>query len=625
MEPDHPQQPGGLRFGILGPLTASADGRPLPLGPHKQRTVLGLLLCHGNSVVPLDLLADAVWAARPPRTARKNLQVYVWALRKLLATAGYGDRLDHEHGGYRLRVAPGELDALRFAELARAGRQAARDRRGGAAGLLREALDLWRGPLLTDLAGPDAIRAEAERLGLHRLSVYEDWAEAELDLGNPAAVAETVGELVREHPFRERLRVSQMTALHRCGRLSEALAVYDEYRRLLARELGLRPSPALEAGYRSLLEDRPVLRAAASPALPRADPAGAALPRDLADFTGRSEHLRELLGVLGRGAEQPVALTGPSGAGKSALALHVAHRLRDAFPDGRLLVRLREADGRPRPAGAVLRELYRAAGLPARPAVGDDPAEAAAEWRARLAGRRVLLLLDDAPDEASVRSLLPASGPAQVLVTSPHRLAGLESAYRVEVGPYPPGEALELLSRIVGPARVAADRPAAERIVAAAGLLPLAVRVAGTKLAVLRHLPLHEYAARLADPLTALDELSAGDTAVRPCLARCWQDLSTAARDTLRTLGTLPGPLFTLAEADAALRLGPHRTRRALESLIESCVVASPTSEVTAHAVLYELPRLLHLYAREQPPATPAVTSPGTASITISSHLSPSQ
>lgn len=582
------------RFSVLGPVSAEAAGRALPLGPLKQRVVLAVLLCQPNTPVSIDALTDAVWGDDPPRTARKNLQSYVATLRKTLAEVGAADRLTLRPGGYRITVDASELDSLRFQALARAGREAASDGDAElAARLFDEARGLWAGPPLAELDFLPVVRAAAERLTARYLGVCEDWAEAALAAGRPREVAEVLGELVEEHPLRERLRAAQMTALHRSGRRGEAMAVFDEVRQCLSRELGLSPSPLLESLYRAVLAD-----AGDQPGRTVRRPVPSNLPADIADFTGRRETLVELLEAATADHAAPCVLTGPTGVGKTALAVHAAHRLTDEFPGGRILVRLRDSDGAPRPTAAVSAELLAHTGI--RDDAPDDPGLAAARWRDWMADRRVLLVLDDAPDEAAVRPLLPGAGRGCVIVTARTQLAGLAPAHRVQVPTLSPAEALELLGRLSGTGRVLCDRPAAERIVTACGLLPIAVRAAGLKLAMLRHLPLADFADRLADPRTLLRELAVGDLDVRSPVADAWDRLDERHRSTLLRLARLPlQGWFTADEAASALGAGADVTRRELELMIEAGAVISPESEVAAHAAVYSLPYLTHLYARE--------------------------
>ncbi|MEU4496397.1 BTAD domain-containing putative transcriptional regulator [Streptomyces sp. NPDC023998] len=594
--------PGAVRFRVLGPLSADADGRVLPLGPHKQQLVLAMLLCRPNALVSVDLLTEAVWDDEPPRTARKNLQVYISALRKLLAEAGMGDRLVHRAGGYLLQLADADLDSLGFRALVRAGREATA---GGdldsAARLLRQARELWAGPPLPELGNSRPVQAEADRLVNRYLAVCEDWAETELELGHAGEVAEAVADLVEEHPLRERLRAAQMTALHHLGRRAEALAAYDGLRQQLSRELGLSPSPALESLYNSILTDRKICTVRPPGTVPaRPDPSAhrgssTLLPPDTADFTGRGIQIRELREAVTSSTGVAVVV-GPPGAGKTALAVHVAHRLHDEFPDGQVLVRLRGDDGRPRSLASLTAELTSFAGMQEQ--MTDDPKRAAALWRAWLAANRALLVLDDAADENCVRLLAPGTGRGSVVVTARTQLAGLAPVVRVEVPPYAMAEALELLGRIIGLGRMRSDPAAAERIVAACGMLPLAVRAAGLKLAVLRHLPLSEYAARFSDPATALDELSVGDIAVRRHVADQWQHLDDSSRSALLRLGPLP-PLFTLQEAASALGCAERVALRTIERLIEVGAVAPPAGEMTASDALYAVSYLTHLYVNE--------------------------
>ncbi|MER6349385.1 BTAD domain-containing putative transcriptional regulator [Streptomyces sp. NPDC001595] len=596
--------PGTLRFSVLGPLAVHRDDRALPLGPLKQRVVLATLLASANSPVSVDALTDAVWPQEPPRTARKNLQVYVSALRALLADDDPDrPRLTHTCGGYVLRVADDELDALRFRSLVRAAEgQPPRP----AARLLRQALDLWQGPPLgDDLRQSPRLAEEAERLELRRLTAYESWAEAELALGGAAAAVEGLRDMAERHPLRERLRSAWMCALNQAGRQAEALAVYDDYRQLLARELGLEPSGAMAARYRAILagDDRSGPAASAAPAAAGPRIAPAALPPDLVDLTGHGEELRDLLDLWEDDAAAGVALlSGPAGAGKTTLAVRAAHLLGDRFTDGRFLVSLRDADGAARPLPAVLAELAERTGR-----AGLSGPEA---WREWLADHRVLVVLDDVPEEGAVRPLLPSGGQGRVLLTARGQLGGLAPVHRIPVPPLGTAEALQLLAGLVGRGRVRADREAALRIVRACGGSPLAVRVSGMRLAVLRHVPLREFADRLTDPAGALDELTSGDVSVRRWLARGWEALPRECGRYAGRLaaGTGDGP-FGLTEAAEALGCDERHAVRVVEALIDAGMVTSPGGEVTAHAAQYELPHLIRLYARGTRAGTPVLAS----------------
>ncbi len=602
---------GAVHFSLLGPLTARRDGRELQLGPRKQRLVLATLLARPNCPVPVQVLTDAVWPDDPPRTARKNLQVYVSAARALLGPPGDGrtERVVHGCGGYLLRVAEDELDTLRFGSLARAGRAAAeRGDLTGAARLLRGALDLWEGPPLNDLRDSAGVAEEADRLEARCLTVYEDWAEAELELGRATVAVDGLRDLVERHPLRERLRAAWMNSLHQSGRQAEALAVYDDYRQLMARELGLEPSPVMAALYRSMLDRG---RKPRPPAVARETSSPVALPAGTGAFTGRREELRGLLDVLGGGEARVVVVSGPGGAGKSALAVRAAHLLADPFPDGRVHVRARREDGTARGRAEILTELGRLYGVAESreetPAAAGGPAALADAWQEWQARHRALVVLDDVPDEAAVRGLLPRSGGCSVLVTARGQLPGLASVHRIALPALADGEALELLGKLIGAGRLRTDPGAALRIVRACGGLPLAVEVSGMRLAVLRHLPLAEYAARLDDPSAALDELVAGDVSVRRRIASGWQDLADGDRWALgRLAGLAEDGCFTLDRATVALGCGERAAIRAVESLIDAGAVTSPAGEVTAHAALYEVPRLLSLFAREQEADDPA-------------------
>jgi DNA-binding SARP family transcriptional activator len=636
----------GIRFSILGTLSAelrtAGSGAAVELdpGPFKQRLLLALLLCRCGDTVRIDQLIDAVWWDNPPRTARKNIQVYVAHLRKFLAAHGQPDRIRSVTPGYQLRLTAAEVDALRFEELSREGRLALRQGDAhAAAGAMRQALGLWRGRALADLRVSPILREEAARLDGRRLAAYEDWFDAELMLGNHAQVLDEIESVVREHPLRERLRGQHLTALYRGGRQAEALAEYDNLRQLLAAELGLAPSPALQRLYQDLLSgdlgmaELPAVAVPGQAPVPDTAPAGEmsvpapldvvahiaaapagqvtaraarpgggqadGLPRATDDFVGRREQLQGLLTFLGTppGTRRLAAVTGPPGSGTTTLALQAAHLLASRYRDGVALLPLCAADGVPRsPADLAADLLGRLAapagtGHQAGPGEGGGAGDPASAFRRRLSGLQMLLILDDAADEAQVRPLLPGSGDSSVIVTSCRHLGGLDGVTRFQLGFFTEDEALELLSRIIGTTRVGQAPDAALRVVRACGLLPLAVRIAGARLAILEHLPLERFAGRLEDRGQLLDELTVGDLSIRERFDRYQRGLDTAERLALLQVATAWG----------AVTGGAGEMQRLLERLagVHALRITEPDVPRPAPAPPFAMPAPLWVYAQQ--------------------------
>lgn len=540
-----------LRIGILGPLDVRMRDTSAPLGPFKQRIVLGLLSACPNTVVPVDVFLDALWPDQMPRTARKNLHVYVSTLRKLLSPGGERNRIRHEGPGYRLSIRGDELDALQFRQLARTSRLARREGNPpAAAAAAASALRLWRGPALADLPQGQTISEAAERLEEERLAVCEEWLEAELDLGHHSLVLDVIADLVRDHPLRERLRSAQLLALYRSGRQADAVAEFDRVRQLLATELGLQPSPALARLYQSILagEASPGVAPVPRVTLTRPLTWASQLPHDVDDFTGRQEMIRSLTTVLARPANTGavVGISGGAGTGKTALAVHVAHLLRHGFDGGQLLVRLCSPSGRPRHAAEVLTEIV--SRLTLGTPLPKSPDERAALYRALLGERHPLIILDHAIDEAQVSPLLPRTGNTCVLVTSRRALRAIPAAVRVETGSFTANEALAFLNEIVGRDRMArSDADAVEDVIRACGLLPLALRIAGARLAAAQHMTMRQLARRLTDQRRVLDELSIGDLSLRECAASYVDGLQPWERATVGRLARTPYASFPAA------------------------------------------------------------------------------
>lgn len=400
-----------MRFGVLGPLAVWTDaGEPVTVPGLKVRALLADLLVHDGRPVSTDRLLDDLWGDDQPGNPTGALQVRVSQLRKALEDAEPGGKhlVVSKAPGYQL-AAGEQVDAARFTDLlARA--EAADDPRTRA-GLLADALDLWRGPAYADFADEEFTRAAVVRLEEQRLTALELRAEARLELGEHGLLVGELGDLVSRHPLRERLRAAHMRALYRAGRQSEALAGYAELRERLAEELGLDPGPELAALHQAILGQDPALSG------PAERPA-TNLPASLSKLIGRGDALAEVRSLVRE--ERLVTLTGFGGVGKTRLALEVGGELAEEFPDGAWLVELAPLDRRT----ASLPEAVMAA-LDIRQ---DDAAPPADRLTDALRTRRMLLVLDNCEHvveqaaELTARLLRAAPG-LRVLATSREPLA----------------------------------------------------------------------------------------------------------------------------------------------------------------------------------------------------------
>jgi DNA-binding SARP family transcriptional activator/tetratricopeptide (TPR) repeat protein len=596
------------------------------LGTPKQRVVLATLLVHGNEVVSVDRLLEALWDHAPPPTARTSLQVYVSRLRKALHVHVGGGRSDQPERdqilrsrphGYLLRVDADQLDLLRFERLVAQGRQALVEHEPDrAARILREATGLWRGPALTGVSSASEWlrRVVAPRLEEARLAALESRVEADLACGRHSELIGELTSLSMEHPLRERLHGQWMLALYRAGRQGEALAAYRALRDRLVDELGVEPTRSLQELQRRLLAGDPALDPPAGPvALPsgnRGQPSAPTIPRqlpaDIAGFTGRQSELGRLEQALAATAQPgPIvisAIDGAGGIGKSALAIHAAHRVTDRFPDGQLYVNLQGATAGLEPLRSleVLGRFLRALGVDGRQIpTGLD--EAAARFRTEAAPRRLLILLDNAYDAAQVTPLIPGSPSCGVLVTSRRILGALGNTRHLHLDVLSLADAVELLARFAGPERIAAEPDAAAQVAHCCGYLPLAVRIAGAKLASRPSWRVATLAERLADMQRRLDELDLGDVGVRASVAISHQQLGTsadpvdrAAAEAFPLLGLPDGPTLSLAAAARLLGQPEPAAERVLERLVDAHLLETPAPG------RYRMHDLLRLYAREQ-------------------------
>jgi DNA-binding SARP family transcriptional activator/tetratricopeptide (TPR) repeat protein len=554
----------GVEFRLLGPVEIhSSDGTVIRLGRRQERLALAVLLLEPERVVTAERLIAVLWDEKPPAGARTTLQSMMSRVRGAVGSAARagGDepaRLLARGGGYLLAVPSDSVDLHRFVTLVDQAR-AIREPIPRAAGLAA-ALDLWRGPALADAATGAVREWLCGGLEESRLTAISDRIDAELDAGRHADLVPELSRLTREHPLRERLHGQLMTALHRCGRHAEALDAYRRAHRLLVAELGVEPGPRLRALQAAVIAsyvdaDQP----AASPSAPA--PVPAQLPPELAGFVGRGDELSRLDALLsgqGTAATTIGVLTGAAGVGKTTLAVHWARRTMARFPDGQLFVDMRGFHTGPRMTPAeALPLMLGALGVPAeRIPIGLDAQ--AALYRSTLTGRRILVVLDNVADADQARLLIPGDPGSLVLVTSRDRLSGLvamDGAHRLTLDVLSTKDAVEVLAGVAGTHRVDTSPDDMERLAELCGRLPLALRIAGARLADRPHLAarqqVEEFAARGRMTQLRLD----GDenATVRGAFDLSYQLLAPPARWLFRLLGPVPAPAGLSTAATAAL------------------------------------------------------------------------
>ncbi|MCE7009929.1 NB-ARC domain-containing protein [Kibdelosporangium philippinense] len=565
---DKPEPSGGLRIGVLGPFIVDRAGAAVALTSTQQRCLLALLALHANQVVPYTEVVDVLWDGGPPATYRDLLHGLVSRLRRSLRDAGAIVRQD---SGYLLRIAPSQLDLLRFNDLVERDPLAA--------------VSCWRGPILEGMPQqlrnhPTAIAAQQRRLS----------AALAMDLGEDQKAQLEV--LVHEEPLHEALHARLMLALAAGGHQAAALTLFTLIQQRLSRELAVEPGAELRNAHVKILRGD-------IPAPPRPHhPIPAQLPADIAGFTGRTIDLARLDSLLEKRITVISAVDGVAGMGKTALAVHWGHRVTHRFPDGQLF-----ADVHGHDPGQVLGRFLRALGVdPHR--IPDDTDERASLYRSALAGKRVLIVLDNAETEQQVRPLVPGLSSCLVLVTSRSRLGGLvavEGAHQTTLDVLGPAEAIELIEHVLGRSRVAAERSAAAELARLCGYLPLALRIAAGKLRLHPNKSIADAVTELSGShrLQALEFNGDRRAGVRAAFDLSYVALPKAARLLLRRLGIIPGPDFTAA---AAASLIGRDVAAALDQLVTTNLVESYA------AGRYRLHDLVRLYAKERYRAEDAAT-----------------
>jgi DNA-binding SARP family transcriptional activator/tetratricopeptide (TPR) repeat protein len=568
---------------VLGPVAVVSGGSVVAVGAPAQCAVLAALAVDAGRLVPVEVLVDRVWGSAPPPRARRTLHTYLTRVRRLLEPGGEVARLVHRSGGYVLEVDADRVDVHRFRRLF----DQARDSDGDAqrrVALLSEALGLWRGEPLAGVPGSWAARLREGLRQQHQDAVLA-WAQAQLQVGDPAVAVPVLNELVEENPLVEPLTAALMRALHAAGRSAQALDCYAITRKRLVEELGVDPGAELRAVHQAILRgesDQP--GPAPRPAMARQPTVvPAQLPADVPGFAGRGEHLAWLDKLLaGVEADAPAAVvisavSGTAGVGKTALAVHWAHRVREKFPDGQLYVNLRGFDpgGRVMEPAEALRGFLDALGVPPQRVPPGLEAQTGL-YRSLLADKRVLVILDNARDAEHVRPLLPGAATALAIVTSRSQLTPLVAAgaQPLTLDVLSATEARELLADRLG-VQTVGEPDAMEKIVTCCARLPLALSIAAAR-AQQSGFPLSVLAGELADAGTRLDALDAGDAAtqVRAVLSWSYQALTPAAARLFRLLGLHAGPDVSAAAAASLASHPPPQTRPLLTELVRANIIS---------------------------------------------------
>ncbi|MEO3792992.1 BTAD domain-containing putative transcriptional regulator [Nonomuraea sp. B10E15] len=593
-----------MGFRILGPVGVWAEGRFVGPSTPQQRSVLAMLLLNVRQVVTTERLMRAVWGDEPPITARNAIHQYISRLRRVLAPVPRA-ALVTAPPGYRLDAEPADVDLHRFRELVDQARKSV-PREAGA--LFGQALRLWQGPPLADVSGDWLPAMFGQALAEERLSVVEEHVAAGLSLGASIESLADLPMLISEHPLRERLTYLWMLSLLRDGRRAAALEAFRQTRRRLVDELGVEPGIELQELHRRALSAEPAVevwpysqQATAEGSADAADvpPVPAELPATPAVFAGRAAEIARVRAALTAGP-RVCHISGIGGIGKSALAVHVARGLVEHFPDGQLYVNLHGAIPQAGPVDPhiVLGRFLRSLGT-ADSAVPADLEEAAGRFRSLTAGKRILIVLDNARDAAQVRPLLPGSATCAVLVTSRRMFTSLHDAVHVPLDVLDVGRGTDLLGGMVHDDRIAREPDAAAAVVRLCGGLPLALCLAAARLNGRPFWPVSVLAERLSTARHRLDELRADDRAVRAVFQESYEDLRASpsgaeAARVFRYVGMLDGPDVGPVVVAAMTGLPEDRARDLLDALVDAQLVETHAPD------RYRLHDLLRLYARER-------------------------
>ncbi len=582
-----------MEFGVLGPITVWADGRPVQVGGPRQLCVLGALLVHLGREVTIEQLIGYLWSDDPPRTARSVIQVQISHLRR-----AFPDSISTTSGGYVLDVEPDAVDLHRFRKL--------RDRASAAepkaaVELLEQALECWRGTPFSGVGSEYLDYTVVAPLREERWSCVIAWATCALELGRYSEVVSRLTSLISEEPFRERLHHLLITALWRDNERARALSVYEELRGRLAEELGVDPGPELVALHTRILQED------FSEEGPQGGPSGGKpgerfvvrndLPRDLPDFTGRHDSLRRLdeAARAGEDRAQVCVITGSGGEGKTTTAVRFGYEATKRYPDGQLFIDLYgyTTDREPLDAASALGALLRAVGIDPE-AVPESLDERSALWRATLMGRRVLVILDNALSYAQVSPLLSSSPGSMTLITTRNELSGLSGARFLSLGVFDEQSSLELLGRVLGDQRVQREPDQAREIIRICGGLPLALRVVAGRMLSRPRWSFAHVARRLGEQNRKFRELQVEGQSVEAAIDLSFQSLNRDQNRTFLLLGLMIGSTIDLGGAAALLDMTVEDADDILQELVGVCLLEEPQGDV------YRLHDLIGAFSRDR-------------------------
>ncbi|MFC0541585.1 AfsR/SARP family transcriptional regulator [Kutzneria chonburiensis] len=594
-----------LYFRLLGPLHVLVGDEPIMLTSSRERKLLALLLFSRGQVVPVERIIEALWDDEPPATAKGQIQTCVFTLRQQFRERGSGELLRTQAAGYAIEV-PGEcFDVAEFERLlGEAATNSADGRPEQAIEHYRAALGLWRGPTAATVDGR-LLQAIAGRLNEDRIRAQEECIDLELSLGRHSRLVGELSELVEYHPLREHLRAQHMLALYRSARQAEALESFHEVRRILQDDLGIQPGDELTALHQAILAQDPALD---TPREPRGSTRQTAAPRQLpaaiSDFTGRQDLLEELTTLLtvppadDAGRPLPIAcLTGGGGVGKTVLAVQAAHAVRHAYPDGQLFVQSQGPDGRPADPMDLLARLISSLGGPAK-SLPENLTDRTAVYRSWLSDRRMIIVLDDLAGVRHATALLPGTPACAVIITSRRPLTSLPGARHIKVGSLDEDACVDLLTKVVGADRVAAEPDAVRDLVRLCAHLPLAVRIAAAKLATRPYWMIGQLVHRMRDEMRRLDELAIDGLGIRATLTESFTGLGACAQQLLVRLSLLGTADFGCWVSAPLLDVDFDEASDALDELVGASLVEVRVDDTGPPR--FRLHDLVRIYAQER-------------------------